>query len=160
MVVSAKRVVRKGGPAVIAAFTILLTASSIAAPTAQATRTPPAETAAWTPVLTPLDPRRETVKRNLSGADRSALLNDCWPGYLCVAAGEGDGQHTVYELYYCTERSLSNFIDAGALNNNQAGNAVTRLKDQQGRVRRSIAANEPERVVGVDWRPIWYIDPC
>jgi len=114
--------------------------------------------AAWTPVISPIDSRKETVKRNLTTEQRNNLLNDCWSTYLCVAAGQGDGRHTVWELWYCTERSLSNMIDAGAINNRQVGSdAVARLLDQNKRERDHV---DPGDSKAVDWRPIYYLRPC
>jgi hypothetical protein len=64
----------------------------------------------------------EHVYRNQTNAQRSSRLNNCRSGYLCIAVGQGDGRHAVFELYYCSERRLGNAIDVGALNNNQTGN--------------------------------------
>lgn len=158
------RLARKGLPALIAALTVLLSISSLTATAAQAetkgegrASTAGAEARDWNPTLTPIR-SPETVRRNLSTAQRNAALNNCPSGFVCVAAGEGDGQHTVYTLYYCTQRTLSNFIDAGAVNNNQTGGAVVTLKRRNGSTARSIGATgDPVRV---DWLPIWYLDPC
>ncbi|MFD0683322.1 hypothetical protein [Actinomadura fibrosa] len=163
---STSRVLRKGVPAFCAALTVAFSASAVSAAPARAadpgggarsgasgTRAPD-----WTPTLTPFSPGQERVHRNLSGPQRQNYLENCGPKYLCVAAGEGDGQHTVYELYYCTERSLSNFIDAGAAANSQFGaTAILRRRDRS--VFQRIPP-DPNKVVGVDWYPVWYLDPC
>jgi hypothetical protein len=169
MLVSANmpRVLRMGATAFAAALAVAFSASSLTAPTAQAAEakgqarssTSGVGAMDWAPTLTPFDPFEEKVHRNLNGTQRSSLLNNCWPGYLCVAAGEGDGQHTVYELYWCGERSLSNFIDAGAAANNQSGGAVAVLRKLDRSVYQKIPA-DPIKIVPVDWRPVWYLDPC
>ncbi|MFI6297812.1 hypothetical protein ACIBEJ_39900 [Nonomuraea sp. NPDC050790] len=149
------------GTALVAASLILLsTTPAPAQATAgrQHTAKPAAGAMDWTPTLRPFDARREKVRRNLTGAQRSAVLNNCWPGYLCVAAGEGDGQHTVYELWYCSERSLTNFIDAGAVNNNQHGVVKALLKDRNGIPVREIPSDHV--TYGVEWYPIYFIQPC
>ncbi|NKZ08164.1 hypothetical protein [Actinomadura latina] len=118
-----------------------------------------ARTLAWTPSLTPLDSRKERVKPNLTTEQRNNLLHNCWSGYLCVAVGEGDGQHTVFELWYCTRRTLSNFLGAGAVTNNQYTVYPAVLRDRNYITRMTIPTNNvPTRVD--DWGPIWYIDVC
>lgn len=159
------RFVRKGAPAFAAALTVLCAASAIAAPAgaAETRSAKPASTGAaaraWTPQLTPFSGGQERVHRHLSGADRSYLLHHCWPGYLCIAAGEGNGLHSVWELYYCTQRSLSNFIDAGAANNRQYGPYATLLTfKRDGTPYQEVRPDTG--VVPVDWRPVWTIAPC
>ncbi|UBU18676.1 hypothetical protein [Nonomuraea gerenzanensis] len=115
---------------------------------------------AWTPALTPFSGPKEKLHRNVSTETRNRLLAECWPGFLCVAAGEGDGQHSVWELYYCTERSLSDFLGAGAVTNSQGGNASARLLRQDRSVYMTVPADYrvPKRVD--PWDPVWYIDVC
>lgn len=138
----------------VAAFAVLFSVLSMFAPAARAD----VGVAAWTPVISPIDGRKETVKRNLTTDQRNRLLHDCWSGYLCVAAGQGDGRHTVWELWYCGERSLSNMIDAGAIHNSQIGvSAVARLLDQNKQERDHV---DPGQEKAVDWRPIYYLRPC
>jgi hypothetical protein len=82
--------------------------------------------AAWTPTVSPLYVNSlpaEHAYRNQTNAQRSSRLNNCPRGYLCIAVGQGDGKHTVFELYYCAERTLGAFIDAGGVTNNQTGDA-------------------------------------
>ncbi|ATW51223.1 hypothetical protein CGZ69_28625 [Streptomyces peucetius subsp. caesius ATCC 27952] len=40
-----------------------------------------------------------------------------------MSVGQGDGKHSVFHLFKCDTRSLSNFIDALAVLNNQTGGA-------------------------------------
>ncbi|MFF7393395.1 hypothetical protein ACFZAE_33765 [Streptomyces scabiei] len=44
-------------------------------------------------------------------------------GIACVSVGQGDGKHSLFHLYKCDTRSLSNFIDALAVVNHQTGGA-------------------------------------
>ncbi|MGX6744475.1 hypothetical protein [Streptomyces peucetius] len=83
-----------------------------------------AGTTAWTPQIYPLY-SGEWVKRNVSSADRNAALALCAAadGIACVSVGQGDGKHSVFHLFKCDTRSLSNFIDALAVLNNQTGGA-------------------------------------
>lgn len=146
-----------------AAITVLFSVLSMFAPAARAAEPTDATQAdvgiaAWTPVISPINARKETVKRNLTTDQRNRLLDDCWSGYLCVAAGQGDGKHTVWELWYCGERSLSNMIDAGAINNRQNGpDAVARLLDRNKHERDHV---NPKNKKAVDWGPIYYLIPC
>ncbi|NRQ34516.1 hypothetical protein HII36_22080 [Nonomuraea sp. NN258] len=151
-------------PARAAAVVVILFSMFAVSTSAQATAgrkgtdEPAVGAMAWTPTLTPFDSTRERVYRNLSGTARNYWLTFCRAGYLCVAAGQGDGLHTVYHLYYCGERSLRNFIDAGAVRNRQTDEAVARLKDISRVTKREIPADGA--IHGVDWRPIYYLDPC
>jgi hypothetical protein len=79
-------------------------------------------------------------------------------GYSCYAVGEGDGQHTFFELYYCDRRSLTNFLGRGAAVNHQTDDAVAELRDRGGWLEQTI--NPDNRPVSVNWDPVWYIDPC
>lgn len=81
-------------------------------------------TAAWTPEIYPLF-SGEWVQRNVSSADRNAALVACSlaNGIACVSVGQGDGKHSVFHLFKCDTRSLSNFIDALAVRNHQTGGA-------------------------------------
>lgn len=45
-------------------------------------------------------------------------------GIACVSVGQGDGKHSVFHLFKCDTRSLSNFIDALAVRNHQTGGAT------------------------------------
>lgn len=151
---------------VAAAFALLLSASALTAPAAQAAEpdggepagAPAAGAMDWRPTLTPFDSGQERVRRNLTGAQRNAILNNCLPGYACVAAGEGDGQHTVYELYFCTQRQLSNFINAGAVYNNQGGGPQIVLRHKDGS--HYLTIYRMFEIVGVKWGPAWFLDPC
>lgn len=159
---SVSRVSRRGVRTFVATAAALFSVLSMFAPPAQAAAPASAargdvSVAGWTPVITPLDARKERRKPNLNGQQRDLALNECNSGYLCVAAGQGDGLHTVWELWYCGERSLTNMIDAGHINNRQFGGATARLYDQNRGLRDSIA--EGTRA-DVHWRPIYYLDPC
>ncbi|MGW2716952.1 hypothetical protein [Streptomyces sp. NPDC001492] len=81
-------------------------------------------TAAWTPQIYPLF-SGEWVQRDVSSADRNAALATCaWAnGIACVAVGQGDGNHSIFHLFKCDTRSLSNFIDSLAVLNHQTGGA-------------------------------------
>ncbi|MGW1673341.1 hypothetical protein [Streptomyces sp. NPDC002324] len=97
----------------------------LAAPApAQAAQNAAAGTAAWTPQIYPLF-SGEKVWRNISSADRDWYLRWCSEasGIACVSVGQGDGMHSVFHLFKCDTRSLSNFIDALAVRNNQTGGA-------------------------------------
>ena len=91
---------------------------------AQAAPTVAAGPTAWTPGISPLF-TGEYVTRNVSSADRNAALVACSlaSGIACVSVGQGDGRHSVFHLFRCETRSLSNFIDALAVRNNQTGGA-------------------------------------
>ncbi|MFE0204152.1 hypothetical protein [Streptomyces sp. NPDC058985] len=91
---------------------------------AQAASNGEAGTAAWTPQIYPLF-SGEWVQRNVASADRNAALVACSvaDGIACVSVGQGDGRHSVFHLFKCDTRSLSNFIDALAVRNNQTGGA-------------------------------------
>ncbi|MEU5882843.1 hypothetical protein [Spirillospora sp. NPDC047279] len=167
MTMSVLRVSRKWVPIFLASFSALVAASSIEVPAAWATEVkgerqssrPGVGAMAWYPSLTPFYADKEKKRSNLTGAQRSAALNNCPNGYLCIAAGEGDGRHTVYELYYCPQRALSDFIDAGAVVNNQTWDAWVVLERKDGsQIGGPIAPWN--KIVPVNWRPVWYIDPC
>ncbi|MEU0165463.1 hypothetical protein ABZ214_08405 [Streptomyces iakyrus] len=85
-------------------------------------------TAAWTPEIYPLF-SGEWVKRDVSGDKRRDELIDCSraSGIACVAIGQGDGKHSIFHLFKCDTRSLSNFIDALSVRNNQTGGAEVRF---------------------------------
>ncbi|MDT0530500.1 hypothetical protein RM555_16025 [Micromonospora sp. DSM 115977] len=101
---------------------------------------------------------REYVTRNLSTEARNQYLRSCRSGYSCYAVGEGDGQHTFFELYYCDNRNLTNFLGRGAAVNHQTDEAVAYLRDRESVTRQEI---NPDNIpVSVDWNPIWYIHPC
>lgn len=153
MVVSAKTTV-------VAALAVLVSVLTMVVPAqAAAKETGDVGVRAWTPGLTPLSPSpQETVKRNLTTAQRDNALADCWPGYLCVAVGQGDGKHTVWELYYCTRRSVTNFIDAGAMVSNQSRGTITRTRNQSLRVLDEIPADNKKH--GFNAYDTWYIDVC
>ncbi|MFD5800264.1 hypothetical protein [Streptomyces sp. NPDC127020] len=91
---------------------------------AQAASNGEAGTAAWTPQIYPLF-SGEWVQRNVASADRNAALVACSlaDGIACVSVGQGDGRHSVFHLFKCDTRSLSNFIDALAVRNNQTDRA-------------------------------------
>ncbi|MCC9705701.1 hypothetical protein E4N62_10800 [Streptomyces sp. MNU76] len=81
--------------------------------------------AAWTPEIYPLF-SGEQVWRDIPSKDRDWWLRWCSEasGIACVSVGQGDGKHSVFHLFKCDTRSLSNFIDALAVRNNQTGGAV------------------------------------
>jgi len=157
MLVSRKRVLT-----VLAAFTVLFSVMSMLTPAAQAAGKVAGAgdvgAMAWTPVISPIYSDRETVTRNLSTADRDYLLSHCPSGYLCVAAGQGDGRHSGWKLYHCNRRSVSNFIDAGAMTNHQTGGAVAQTRGQNLNLLDSIPPDN--RKHGIHTYETWYIDVC
>ncbi|WP_062353300.1 hypothetical protein [Herbidospora yilanensis] len=48
-------------------------------------------------------------------------------GFACITVGNGDGTHTGFPMYKCGWRKVYNFINAGALVNNQYGGVRVRL---------------------------------
>jgi hypothetical protein len=102
---------------------------------------------------------KEYVTRNLDTEARNVYLRSCRVGYSCYAVGEGDGQHTFFELYYCGRRSLTNFLGRGAAVNNQTDDSFADLRNSEAElVQRIFPDNKPVSVD--DWDPIWFIDPC
>jgi hypothetical protein len=164
----APRVSRKGVvPALVGALVVVFSLFSVAVPTARATeapgegspRTPAFETSLLDPHMDPHPfPPNEHVWGDLTTAERNEKLNNCRSGRVCLAVGQGDGNHTVFELYYCGERSLTDFMGAGAITNNQSGGAAVRLENKDGVVVSTIPANNtPTRIY---WDPVWYLTPC
>jgi hypothetical protein len=101
---------------------------------------------------------REYVTRNLSTASRDLYLRNCRVGYSCFAIGEGDGQHTFFELYYCDKRDVSNFLGRGAAVNHQTGNAVVDLLTSLSTTHQSIYPNNVP--VSVEWDLVWSMELC
>ena len=156
------RVSRRAVLTFVAAVTVLFSVLSMFAPAARAAQTSNAAragaaVAAWIPIILPIDFRKERVKRDLTNEQRDFVLRSCASGYLCVAAGQGDGRHTVWELWYCGERSLNSLIDAGAINNRQVGGVPARLLAINHEELDRVEANTQK---DVDWFPVYYIDPC
>ncbi|USQ85769.1 hypothetical protein NFX46_19615 [Streptomyces phaeoluteigriseus] len=91
---------------------------------AQAAPNAAAGPTAWTPEIYPLF-SGESVLRNVPSNGRDELLSACASsnGIACVSVGQGDGKHSIFHLYKCDTRSLSNFIDALAVVNHQTGGA-------------------------------------
>lgn len=96
---------------------------------AQAAPNVAAGTAAWTPEIYPLYSGERVWARNVTSDQRNLALLACSAasGIACVSVGQGDGNHSVFHLFRCETRSLSNFIDALAVRNNQTGGAVVRF---------------------------------
>ncbi|MFI5733949.1 hypothetical protein ACIA49_27795 [Kribbella sp. NPDC051587] len=108
-----------------AAAVAMMLAAAVLVPAAQApAQAAPKSPAAWTPQIYPLL-SGESVDRNISSANRNAALAICAyaNGIACVSVGQGDGMHSVFHLYKCDTRSLSNFVDALAVKNHQTGGA-------------------------------------
>ncbi|QEV21628.1 hypothetical protein CP975_32545 [Streptomyces alboniger] len=95
---------------------------------AQATPNVAAGPTAWTPQIYPLF-SGEWVKRDVSTDQRRDELIWCSlkSGIACVAVGQGDGKHSIFHLYKCDTRSLSNFIDSLSVRNNQTDEAQVRF---------------------------------
>ncbi|SCL25568.1 hypothetical protein [Micromonospora inyonensis] len=151
---------------VAAALTALVSVFAMAAPAAQATENTREGTTsrddvhamAWTPVISPFYTDREKRFPHVDTDGRNLLIDLCPSGRLCVAAGEGNGLHTVYYLYYCTERSLTNFIGDGSAKNAQTGSARALLLNQNRVIQ--VALDPDPDPVRIDWDPTYYIDPC
>ncbi|MGW1210926.1 hypothetical protein ACWD5F_14980 [Streptomyces sp. NPDC002499] len=91
----------------------------------------PAQAAAtaWTPGISPLY-SGEYVERDIPGgenADKALRICAAASGIACVSVGQGDGKQSIFHLYRCGSRSLSNFIDALSVLNNQTGGAEVRF---------------------------------
>ncbi|MEV6174947.1 hypothetical protein AB0L99_42965 [Streptomyces sp. NPDC051954] len=157
------RVSRKGMLAIVAVFGILLSVFSMTAPTVRATEAKSAGHAAdvgamaWSPGVSPLYTAKESALPHLTTDERNRIINNCQTGFLCVAAGEGNGLHTVFKLYYCGERTLSNFLGYGAIVNNQPGVSQVGLAGQD---KKYTYYDVDIRGMRVYWDPIWYLDPC
>ncbi|MFJ4785705.1 hypothetical protein [Streptomyces sp. NPDC088794] len=106
---------------------VLVPPPAVQAP-AQAASNVAAGTAGWTPEIYPLC-SGEWAKRDVSSAQRpDELIARCWAsGIACVAVGQGDGKHGIFHLFKCDTRSLSNFVDALSVRNNQTGAAQVRV---------------------------------
>lgn len=146
--------------AVVAAFLVLsttATTSALAAEPKGRSSAPDAELLARTPGLTPFYSDKENVYRNVSTDRRNQIIHNCPPSHLCVAAGEGDGEHTVFVLYYCADRTLSNFIGDGAIFNNQPGVSSVGLGKQDGTW---TFFTVDIRGIRITWDPYWYMIPC
>nr|WSY50286.1 hypothetical protein OG999_09175 [Streptomyces sp. NBC_00886] len=116
--------IRKRAAAMVVTMIAAVVLPLAAQAPAQAAPNVAAGPTAWTPEIYPLF-SGEWVQRNVSSADRNAALALCaWAdGIACVSVGQGDGKHSVFHLFKCDTRSLSNFIDALAVLNNQTGGA-------------------------------------
>lgn len=152
---------------IVATLVVLFTAFPMTAPPAQAAQTTRAGAPssadvganAWTPRISPLYTDQEERRfDHVDTGQRNLLIDICPSGRFCVAAGEGNGLHTVFYLYRCTERSLANFIGDGSAKNVQTDNATARLLNQN-RVVRVTLSPDPDPV-RIDWDEIYYIDPC
>lgn len=119
------RRIRKRAAAMVVTMIAALALPLAAQAPAQAAPNSAAGTAAWTPEIYPLYSGERVWARNVSGANRNAALVACSAasGIACVSVGQGDGNHSVFHLFRCETRSLSNFIDALAVRNNQTGQA-------------------------------------
>ncbi len=109
------------------------------------------------PSLTPFYSGQESRHPNLSTARRNDILHNCPPSRLCVAAGEGDGEHTVFVLYRCDQRTLSNFVGDGAIFNNQPGVPNIGLGKLDGSWKFFTV---DIRGIRITWDPYWYMIPC
>ncbi|WEH19836.1 hypothetical protein [Streptomyces sp. VNUA24] len=120
---------RKRAAAMVVTMIAALALPLAAQAPAQAAPNGAAGTAAWTPEIYPLYSGERVWARNVSSANRNAALGACSlaSGIACVSVGQGDGNHSVFHLFRCETRSLSNFIDALAVRNNQTGGAVVRF---------------------------------
>lgn len=122
------RTLKKRAVAMAVTMTAAVLVPLAAQAPAQAAPNVASETAGWTPGIYPLF-SGEWVKRDVSGAQRDSELLMCSlaSGIACVAIGQGDGKHSIFHLFKCDTRSLSNFIDALSVRNNQTGGAQVRF---------------------------------
>ncbi|MDX3728255.1 hypothetical protein [Streptomyces caniscabiei] len=121
--------IRKRAAAIIVTMIAAVALPLAAQAPAQAASNDAAGAAAWTPEIYPLYAGERVWARNVPSADRDFQLRGCsWAsGIACVSVGQGDGTHSIFHLFRCETRSLSNFIDALAVRNNQTGGAHVRF---------------------------------
>jgi len=119
------RRIRKRAVAMVVAMIAALVLPLAAQAPAQAAPNVAAGPTAWTPGISPLFSGEQVWARNVPGAQRDDYLRACSlaSGIACVSVGQGDGKHSVFHLFRCETRSLSNFIDGLAVRNNQTGGA-------------------------------------
>ncbi|MDH6221687.1 hypothetical protein [Streptomyces pseudovenezuelae] len=162
------RLARKGVLALVAAMLLLAAMTLMAQPStaagAEAAPSPASDVgvAAWTPTVSPLftasSQPAEYVFRNQTDAQRSYYLNNCPLRYLCISVGQGDGLHTVFQLYYCDGRTLGNFIDAGGATNHQTGGVRAFFVSNDGNTKGWIPAdNHPYKFNPYPYDILW---PC
>ncbi|SPF04974.1 hypothetical protein SMA5143A_5776 [Streptomyces sp. MA5143a] len=120
---------RKRAAAMVVTMIAALALPLAAQAPAQAAPNAAAGRAAWTPEIYPLYPGERVWLRDVTSAQRNFALRACSEasGIACVSVGQGDGNHSIFHLFRCETRSLSNFIDALAVRNNQTGGAVVRF---------------------------------
>ncbi|MBE4738594.1 hypothetical protein [Streptomyces caniscabiei] len=116
--------IRKRAAAIIVTMIAAVALPLAAQAPAQAASNDTAGVTAWTPEIYPLF-SGESVERDVSSLTRNIKLDYCAArnGIACVSVGQGDGKHSIFQLYKCDTRSLSNFIDALAVVNHQTGGA-------------------------------------
>ncbi|MEH0638382.1 hypothetical protein ACFU6M_09800 [Streptomyces bottropensis] len=121
---SVGRIRNRAAALVVTLIAAVLVPLAAPAQAAQAAQNGAAGTTAWTPEIYPLF-SGESVERDVSSFTRDARLRACAlrDGIACVSVGQGDGKHSLFHLYKCDTRSLSNFIDALAVVNHQTGGA-------------------------------------
>ncbi|MGI5186905.1 hypothetical protein ACQEVI_02035 [Promicromonospora sp. CA-289599] len=109
---------------IAAAVLVVPLTAQAATPATPAEPTATVGTAAWTPQIYPLL-SGEWVRRGVPTSEVDSELAICsWAsGIACVAVGEGDGGHSIFHLFQCDTRTLSNFVDALSVRNNQTGGA-------------------------------------
>ncbi|MEE1764024.1 MULTISPECIES: hypothetical protein [unclassified Streptomyces] len=122
------RRISKRAAAMVATMVAAVALPLAAQAPAQAASNGTTGTAAWTPQISPLLPG-EFVWRDIPADQRDDRLRICSAasGIACVSIGQGDGKLSIFHLYKCDTRSLSNFIDALAVRNNQTGGAHVRF---------------------------------
>ncbi|MEU8377872.1 hypothetical protein [Streptosporangium sp. NPDC048865] len=87
-------------------------------------------TAAWIPRVVPLysgEPRMDLSFPEMREEFLDVCETEDFNGFACITVGDGDGTHTGFPMYKCGRRKVYNFINAGALVNNQYGGARVRL---------------------------------
>jgi hypothetical protein len=86
--------------------------------------------AAWNPRVVPLYSNETKVALDFPEA-RVRFLDLCqtedFNGYACITVGDGDGTHSGFAMFKCGWRKVYDFINAGALVNNQYGGARVKL---------------------------------
>ncbi|MER8220261.1 hypothetical protein ABTZ58_06620 [Streptomyces sp. NPDC094143] len=124
---SLRRIGTRAAAMVVTMIAAVLVPLAVSAP-AQAAQDGAAGTTAWTPQISPLF-SGEWVKRDVPADKRNSELLTCSlaSGIACVAVGQGDGKLSVFHLFRCETRSLSNFVDSLFARNNQTGGAQVRF---------------------------------
>ncbi|UBU09563.1 hypothetical protein [Nonomuraea gerenzanensis] len=84
----------------------------------------------------------------------------CDPGYFCTGVWDyTTGNWKAFDLYACARYALSNWEGDGEILNNQTGNVVSTLYDQNLTPLATYTPDHPT-VHPVNWSPVWYVRNC